>query len=101
MALLDIRLPKSIAKALSIPPNSPERQQIRVLKELLKKAKETRFGLHYNFSAILEDKNPTSKFQKAVKAYDYSTLYADWWNLTLAGEENVCWPGKIKYFALS
>jgi hypothetical protein len=101
MALLDIRLPKSIAKALSIPPNSPQRQQIRVLKKLLKKAKDTRFGQHYQFASILEDKNPVSKFQKNIKAYDYSSLYAEWWNLTLAGESDVCWPGKIKYFALS
>ena len=101
MALLDIRLPKSIAKALRIPPNSPKKQQIRVVKKLLKKAKDTRFGQHYKFASILEDKNPINKFQKNIKAYDYSSLYAEWWNLALAGESDVCWPGKIKYFALS
>ena len=37
MALFDISLPPSIAKALHLPGKSPERQQIKVLKKLLKK----------------------------------------------------------------
>ena len=101
MALLDIRLPKSIAHALSLPENSPKRQQLRVLKKLLKKAKDTRFGKHFNFEELLNDKSPEKKFRETVKAYDYNTIYAEWWNQTLSGDEDVCWPGKIKYFALS
>ena len=37
MALIDISLPKSIARALRLPTNSAKRQQMRVLKKLLKK----------------------------------------------------------------
>ena len=101
MALLEIRLPKSIANALSLPENSPKRQQLRVLKRLLKKAKDTRFGKHHDFESILNDKHPELKFRESVKAFDYSSIYAEWWNRTLSGESDVCWPGKIKYFALS
>src|SRR5690606_34309303 len=27
--------------------------------------------------------------------------YRDWWYRVIAGEEDVCWPGQVKYFALS
>ena len=37
MALFDISLPASIAKALHLPKKSPQRQQLKVLKKLLKK----------------------------------------------------------------
>ena len=101
MALIDLRLPKSIANALRLPTNSPGRQQNRVLKSLLKKARQTQFGEHYGFGEILKSKTPQDDFRKLVPAFDYSTLYNEWWNQTLKGVPDVCWPGKIKYFALS
>lgn len=101
MALIDIRLPKSIAKALRLPTNSPGRQQRRVLKTLLKKARQTQFGQRYQFSEILNNKVPDQFFRQIVPAFDYSTIYNEWWNQTLKGTPDVCWPGKIKYFALS
>jgi hypothetical protein len=36
-----------------------------------------------------------------VPAYNYNKIYKDWWHRTLKGESDICWPGKIKYFALS
>ncbi|MFM7016402.1 MAG: GH3 auxin-responsive promoter family protein, partial [Bacteroidota bacterium] len=33
--------------------------------------------------------------------HDYNSIYAQWWNKALHNQENVCWPGKVKYFALS
>jgi hypothetical protein len=60
MALLEIGLPKSIAKALRLPTNSPKRQQLRVLKTLLKKAKYTQFGQHYGFENILGQRHTTT-----------------------------------------
>lgn len=101
MALLDIGLPKSIAKALRLPTNSPKRQQLRVLKKLLKKAKYTQFGQHYKFENILMQRDPRRVFRESIPAYDYSKIYKEWWNLTLEGKPDVCWPGRIKYFALS
>ena len=101
MALIEIQLPKSLAKALRLPQKSPRRQQLKVLRKLLKKARFTQFGQQYRFDEILMSKHPGKKFQELVPTSDYSKIYAAWWNKTLEGQADVCWPGKIKYYALS
>ena len=58
MSIIDLHLPKTIAKALKLPSNSPKRQQIRVLKKLLKKARYTEFGQQYFFDEILMSRHP-------------------------------------------
>ncbi|RTL58308.1 MAG: GH3 auxin-responsive promoter [Sphingobacteriales bacterium] len=101
MSLIEFHLPKSIAKALKLPANSPKRQQIKVLKKLLKKARFTEFGQTYKFDEILLSRHEGKKFQEIVPTYDYNKIYNDWWYKALDGIPDVCWPGKIKYFALS
>jgi hypothetical protein len=101
MALIEIHLPKTIAKALNLPANNPRRQQLRVLRKLLKKARHTAFGQKYYFDEILLHKHVGKKFQEMVPTYDYSSIYEEWWHQTLNGKPDICWPGKIKYFALS
>ena len=101
MSIIDLHLPKTIARALKLPTNSPKRQQIRVLKKLLKKARYTEFGQQYFFDEILMNRHPGKKFQQLVPTFDYSSIYKLWWHKTLEGVPDVCWPGKIKYFALS
>ena len=101
MSLIEINLPKSLARALKLPVNSPKRQQMKVLKKLLKKAGRTQFGQQYSFDEILHSRHPGKKFQELVPVSDYSKIYADWWHKTLEGHTDVCWPGKINYFALS
>ncbi|RFM30273.1 GH3 family domain-containing protein [Deminuibacter soli] len=101
MAIFDIQLPKSIAKALRLPQNSPRRQQLRVLKKLLKKSRFTQFGQKYRFDEVLMSKHPGRKFQELVPTYNYNSIYKEWWHLTLEGKPDVCWPGKIKFYALS
>ncbi|MDF2191008.1 GH3 auxin-responsive promoter family protein [Paraflavitalea sp. CAU 1676] len=101
MALIDISLPPSIAKALRLPARSPRRQQIRVLRKLLKKARFTEFGQKYRFDEILLSKHAGKKFQQLVPTYDYNKIYDAWWHKTLEGRPDICWPGKIKFFALS
>lgn len=76
-------------------------QQVKVLKKLMRKAEYTAFGEHYHFSQLLEEIDPIKKFQKTVKLYDYSSIYKEWWHRAIKGEPYVCWPGQIKYFALS
>jgi hypothetical protein len=99
--IIDIKLPRAIASALRIPPNDPQRQQIRVLKKLLKKAKFTEFGQQYLFDEILLSRDTVKKFQKLVPVHDYNKIYREWWKKTLEGVPDVAWPGKIKYYALS
>jgi hypothetical protein len=99
--IIDIKLPRAIAAALRIPPNDPRRQQIKVLKKLLKKARFTEFGQQYLFDEILLSQHPGKKFQQLVPTHDYNKIYEEWWKKTLDGVPDVAWPGKIKYYALS
>lgn len=101
MAIFDITIPKSIARAFNIPMRDPRSQQIKVLKKLLKKARFTQFGQEYHFDDILLSKHPGKKFQQLVPTYTYDKIYKAWWYKTLEGIPDVCWPGVIKYFALS
>ena len=101
MPIIDINISTTLAKALRLPTNNVRRHQLRVLKKLLKKARFTEFGQQYKFDEILMAKHAGKKFQELVPIYNYSTIYKDWWHKTLDGVSDVCWPGKIKYYALS
>lgn len=100
-SIIDIKIPKAIAAALRMPLNDARRQQIRVLKKLLKKARFTEFGQRYLFDEILLSRHPGKKFQEIVPVHDYNAMYEKWWEKTLKGVPDVAWPGKIKYYALS
>ena len=102
MAFIDIRLPKSFAKALRIQKNTtPIRQQLRVLEKLVKRARFTEFGQKFLFDEVLMSRHPGRTFQKQVPTYDYDTIFNEWWHRALEGKRDVCWPGPIKFFALS
>lgn len=101
MSLLDIKIPETIARRLNIANGDPRRMQLRVLKKLLTKARYTEFGQQFGFDEILLSKHPGKKFQQRVPTYDYSKLYSAFWHKTLQGVPDVCWPGQIKFFALS
>ena len=73
-SILDIKLPKAIAAALRIPPNDARRQQIRVLKKLLKKARFTEFGQHYRFDEALLSRNPARSFQQLVPVHKFDSV---------------------------
>jgi GH3 auxin-responsive promoter len=77
------------------------KQQIKQLKKLLTKAQFTAFGQQYNFSEMLLLDDPIKQFQQNVPIYDYQSIFDAWWHRALKGERDVCWPGKINYFALS
>ena len=84
---------------------SPEELQRNQLKKLLISADETHFGKHYGFQKILENYMEGEDFYQSFKSqvplHNYDKMYSDWWHLCLKGAKDVCWPGKIKYFALS
>ncbi len=79
----------------------PIRYQKHELHTLLSKAQHTDFGKTYGFSDILQMNNPIRQFQKNVPLFDYDKIAEKWWHRTLKGEQDVTWPGKIDYFALS
>jgi len=78
-----------------------ETQQKQVLRKLLRKAEFTEFGKHYKFSVTVNSKNIREDFRESVPAFNYNSIYNQWWYRLLNEEENICWPGKTKYFALS
>ena len=80
---------------------SPAYYQKKELRNLMKKAENTAFGKKFNFSAILASPDPISEFQDNVPIYNYNSIFEEWWHRCLAEEKDVCWPGHVKYFALS
>ena len=101
MSLIDIKLPKSIARALKLPKSSPKRQQLKVLRKMLRKARFTEFGQIYKFDEILLSRHAGKKFQQLVPTFTYSKIYKDWWYRSVEGKPDICWPGVINFFALS
>ncbi len=101
MPIIDIKIPSRLARALRLPENNIKQQQIRVLKKLLRKARFTEFGQQFRFDEILLNRHPAKKFQELVPVFDYNKIYKDWWHKTLENRPDICWPGKIKYYALS
>ncbi len=81
--------------------HSPMKQQQKVLEDLLSTAEDTAFGKHYGFSKILTSTNIPKAFQENVDVFNYSSIHEKWWHRCLKEEANVCWPGKVQYFALS
>ncbi|MFH0894677.1 MAG: GH3 auxin-responsive promoter family protein [Bacteroidota bacterium] len=79
----------------------PIKVQEQALKKLIRKASLTSFGDHYGFGDILRQKDIISAFRNKVPTHDYNSIFQKWWYRTLNGETFVCWPGQVKYFALS
>jgi hypothetical protein len=77
------------------------KQQVKQLRKLITKAQFTDFGAQFNFSEMILQEDPVKSFQRTVPLYDYQSIFDAWWHRALKGERDVCWPGKIKYFALS
>jgi hypothetical protein len=108
MAILGTLLKKGIRlrEMMEEEYTSPFDLQKKELKELMITAANTEFGKYYNFADILQDfRKGHSHFYKSFKqnvpVHTYNKMYNDWWKLALKGAKNVCWPGRVKYFALS
>lgn len=97
----ELKLPDSISRLLNLPASSPKWQQLKVLKKLLRKSRFTEFGQKFLFDKILMSRHPGKMFQKIVPTYNYSKILHEWWYRALDGKPDVCWPGIIKFFALS
>ncbi|MFA5815683.1 MAG: GH3 auxin-responsive promoter family protein [Bacteroidales bacterium] len=76
--------------------------QVKTLKKLLTRARNTQIGRAYGFEEILSASDPVKQFQQKVPIYYYEKIYTEWWHKLLTGDQkNVCWPGKVKYFSLT
>ncbi len=87
--------------------SSPIDLQKQELRNLLIQTELTAFGQAYNFTDVLKSFRGNDndrfyeEFKKNVPVFDYDKIYSEWWHLTQEGKKDICWPGKIKYFALS
>lgn len=104
MAILGNLIARSLQlrKKFHLPVATPETYQKYTLRHLLDRGQYTSFGKHYGFGSMLSrEVDVTSKFRETVPVHTYNDMYNQWWHLCQEGHENVCWPGKVKYFALS
>jgi hypothetical protein len=74
----------------------PIEQQEEVLKMLLKRARKTEWGKQYGFGKI----RTSSDFALQVPLTDYEVLKGPIERM-IAGEKNILWPGRVKWFAKS
>ncbi|GHC62942.1 GH3 family domain-containing protein [Ulvibacter litoralis] len=102
MALLGSIIKRAIDLRDSIvSETSPVEAQKEVLKQMLDTAKDTSFGKYYGFKYILEAENVQKAFSEAIPFHDYTKMKVDWWDRVIDGMEDITWPGKPSYFALS
>ena len=81
--------------------DNPAQEQEQVLKALLKKAADTKFGKHYGFNGLLEAENVHEAYARNIPYFDYNRINEQWWSRLHEGESDVTWPGDSDYFALS
>ena len=98
-----IRIRESLEQDFS---NAFELQRSQ-LRKLLIQGSHTRFGEHYQFTKLLKTfRSPEHRafydaYKTQVPLHDYAKISSEWWHRSRLGERDVCWPGKVKYFALS
>ncbi|PQJ79151.1 GH3 family domain-containing protein [Polaribacter porphyrae] len=80
---------------------NPVEAQQEVLKNLLQTAKNTKFGKKHHFETILMSDDIQESFADVVPYFDYNKINEKWWSQLHEGKEDVTWPGKPSYFALS
>lgn len=71
--------------------------QRRQLMSLLAKAADTTFGRHHGFAGI----RSVEEFQSAVPLRRYDDFWRDYWKPAFPVVENVSWPGRVPYFAVT
>ena len=81
--------------------SNPIEEQEQVLKDLLDKAKDTAFGVHYKFDELLASEHTSKQFSETIPFFDYNKMNVEWWHKLHEGGENITWPGKPDYYALS
>ncbi len=75
---------------------APIKTQELWFKQLLTLAKKTEYGRKYNFKRIKDSRT----FAEAVPMSDYTALQP-YINRMMRGEENILWPGRVKWFSKS
>jgi hypothetical protein len=77
--------------------SDPVAVQERTLRSLLRRARRTRFGRDHRFGAI----GTVEEFQKAVPLRTYEELWRQYLRDQYPIFDNLTWPGRIPYLALT
>ncbi|EAR15625.1 GH3 family domain-containing protein [Robiginitalea biformata] len=102
MPLLGAIIKKAIeAGAIIKPDQNHLDQQESQLRSLLEKARDTAFGKHHGFDALLGADDIRKAFREQVPYFDYNRMHEGWWKKQLDGSPDISWPGKPDYYALS
>ncbi|MCB0429355.1 MAG: GH3 auxin-responsive promoter family protein [Flavobacteriales bacterium] len=80
---------------------TPFLQQHKILEKILGNAEETLFGTDHDFVSIQNAKDMPQAFRQAVPLTNYETMLKGYWHRTLNDEEDICHPGRTKFFALT
>lgn len=76
--------------------NAPRDPQQRVFERLLRQLRKTAFGREHDLRAVRTPRD----LARAVPPQDYRTL-APYWDRARAGERDVIWPGRTRFWAIS
>lgn len=74
-----------------------QKEQEKVLLNLLNTSKETSFGKYYGFKDIIKSNAPLSTFKKNIPIHSYNEM--DFWWSQQQKFPDITWPGKPDYFA--
>ena len=75
----------------------PVATQRRQLMRLVRRAAHTRFGRDHDFASI----HSVEDFQARTPLRTYERMWADYWRPAFPVLENVSWPGRVPFFAVS
>ncbi|MGH7169483.1 MAG: GH3 family domain-containing protein, partial [Gemmataceae bacterium] len=76
---------------------SAAKSQQHTLLRLVRYARRTRFGLDHDFDGI----RTVADYQRRVPLRTYESFWTDYWRAPFPYLDNVSWPDRIPYFALS
>jgi len=71
--------------------------QHQTLLALVRRAQETKFGKEHDFAGIAS----VLDYQQRVPVRDYEAFWTGYWQQSYPRIENITWPGKVPYYALS
>ncbi|MCB0396416.1 MAG: GH3 auxin-responsive promoter family protein [Flavobacteriales bacterium] len=80
---------------------SPLLQQYKTLEKLITYSKDTAFGEDFSFPDLLKEKDLMDAYRSSVPVFNYESMLKTYWSRILEDQENICRPGKTKFFALT
>lgn len=81
----------------SLASSSPSLAQEKTLLSLIRSARRTQFGKDHDFGRITSVRD----YQQAVPLRSYEQFWNDYWKASFPILDNVTWPGRIPFFAVS